>query len=60
MTTCFQCGLVLKNWSNDDDPFITHATKQPDCDFILDQKNKGILSCENIIQETDDVSLFFC
>lgn len=55
MTTCFQCGLVLKNWSNDDDPFITHTTQQPDCDFILDQRKKGILSCENIIQKTDTV-----
>ncbi|CAG2210705.1 unnamed protein product [Mytilus edulis] len=58
MTTCFQCGFVNKNWSSDADPIIIHSTHQPDCDFISDLKEEGILSCENIIEKTDTVSLF--
>ncbi|XP_063403447.1 baculoviral IAP repeat-containing protein 2-like [Mytilus trossulus] len=53
MVTCFQCGLVYKNWSSDADPIIIHSTRQSDCDFISDLKEKGILSCENIITNTD-------
>lgn len=58
MTTCFQCGFVYKNWNSDADPIIIHSTHQPDCDFLSYLREKGLLSCENIITKTDTVSLF--
>lgn len=53
MVTCFQCGFVYKNWSSDADPIIIHSNHKSDCDFISDLRERGILSCENFITNTD-------
>lgn len=35
---CFQCGGVLKKWSEADEPWTEHAKWFPDCLFLLQQK----------------------
>ncbi|XP_045195836.2 E3 ubiquitin-protein ligase XIAP-like [Mercenaria mercenaria] len=31
---CFYCGGGMKDWQQDDDPWIEHARYFPDCDFL--------------------------
>ncbi|XP_076076687.1 baculoviral IAP repeat-containing protein 7-B-like [Mytilus galloprovincialis] len=54
IVACFFCGLVHKNWKKDDDPIIIHFQLQPDCHFIIELRNKGIISCKNLVDEPED------
>ncbi|XP_071115032.1 baculoviral IAP repeat-containing protein 7-B-like [Haliotis cracherodii] len=31
---CFRCGLVLRAWDEEDDPWRVHARLRPDCPFL--------------------------
>lgn len=59
IVACFHCGLVHKNWKRDDDPIVIHFQLQPDCHFIIELRKKGIISCENLVDESenDDVEM---
>ncbi|VDI68369.1 Hypothetical predicted protein [Mytilus galloprovincialis] len=59
IVACFYCGLVHKNWKRDDDPIVIHFQLQADCHFVIELRNKGILSCKNLIDESenDDVEM---
>ncbi|KAH3712509.1 hypothetical protein DPMN_072260 [Dreissena polymorpha] len=39
-TRCFHCGIGLRNWSQDDDPWVEHARFSPNCDFLLNMKGQ--------------------
>ena len=34
-TICFVCGLGLKNWLDDEEPWITHTTMNSECLHII-------------------------
>lgn len=59
IVACFHCGLVHKNWKRDDDPIVIHFQLQPDCHFIIELRKKGIISCENLVDESenDDIEM---
>lgn len=43
---CFDCGIGLRNWQDDDNPDAEHARWSPKCKFIIDRK--GIDFVESI------------
>lgn len=58
IVACFHCGLTHKNWQKDDDPIKMHMQLNPDCYYITELRNEGILSCENLKDETaDDIEM---
>ncbi len=32
---CYWCGLELEQWCEDDNPWIEHAKRRPDCPHLL-------------------------
>ncbi|KAH3712508.1 baculoviral IAP repeat-containing protein 3-like isoform X2 [Dreissena polymorpha] len=46
-TRCFHCGIGLRHWSQDDDPWVEHARFSPNCDFLLNMKGQEFV---NLIQ----------
>ncbi|CAG2210706.1 unnamed protein product [Mytilus edulis] len=55
IVACFHCGLVHKNWNRDDDPIVLHFQLQPDCHYIIELRHKGIISCKNLVDESEDM-----
>ncbi|XP_063403445.1 baculoviral IAP repeat-containing protein 2-like [Mytilus trossulus] len=54
IVACFHCGIVHKNWKRDDDPIMIHFQLQPDCHYIIELRLKGITSCKNLVDESED------
>lgn len=42
-TICYFCGQGLKDWEEDDDPWIQHALWFPNCKFILLSKGNDFV-----------------
>lgn len=53
IVACFQCGFVHRKWQHGDDPIKIHMQMNPDCYHITELRNKGILSCDNFIDESE-------
>ncbi|XP_076825429.1 baculoviral IAP repeat-containing protein 7-like [Clavelina lepadiformis] len=53
VTTCWNCGINLENWSYDDDPYYEHAKWQPNCEYILQQK--GVEFVQQVLQENPNL-----
>ena len=34
MVICFYCGGAIRSWFKDDDPWIEHAVKYPNCSYL--------------------------
>lgn len=43
---CFCCGIGLRNWESDDNPWIEHARWSPKCEFLILKKSFGFI--ENV------------
>ena len=41
---CFHCGNGLRNWENDDNPWIEHIRWYPDCNFVLLSKGQEYIN----------------
>lgn len=41
---CFECGLVLTNWREDDDPWIEHAYWMSVCDYVIRTKGREFVN----------------
>ncbi|XP_022291924.2 baculoviral IAP repeat-containing protein 8-like [Crassostrea virginica] len=35
LVRCFQCGLGLRNWDPEDNPWVEHARWKPDCLYLI-------------------------
>lgn len=44
-TACFQCGLELCDWKDNDDPWAEHATYSPKCTYVLSVKGIQYVKC---------------
>lgn len=45
---CYVCGIGLRNWDKDDDPWVEHARWSPNCSYVLDKKGRAFV---NLVQE---------
>ncbi|XP_052215618.1 uncharacterized protein LOC127834078 isoform X2 [Dreissena polymorpha] len=52
-TRCFFCGIGLRHWSPDDDPWTEHARFSLKCLFVLEQKGQEFI---NIVKLAVEVS----
>ncbi|KAH3709528.1 death-associated inhibitor of apoptosis 2-like [Dreissena polymorpha] len=46
-TRCYHCGIGLRHWSPEDDPWVEHARFSPKCDYLLSAKGQEFV---NLIQ----------
>ncbi|XP_061171128.1 inhibitor of apoptosis protein-like [Saccostrea echinata] len=42
-TRCFDCGVGLRNWDAEDDPWVEHARWSPNCRFVNDHRGSQFL-----------------
>ncbi|XP_065344243.1 uncharacterized protein LOC135942178 [Cloeon dipterum] len=54
MVICFHCGIGLKDWDREDDPFKQHAKWSSACQFLL--LCKGSRSIKNVLFATKAIS----
>lgn len=40
---CFHCGLGLKNWDEDDDPYVEHCRWYPNCQYMKIKKGQAFI-----------------
>lgn len=43
-TLCFQCGLGLREWRDEDDPWVEHAKFAPRCGYLLSAKGLAFVN----------------
>lgn len=53
-TICFQCGVRLLDWEDDDDPWVEHATYAPNCNYVLSVKGFAYVNSFNRLRNTPD------
>ncbi|XP_052251191.1 putative inhibitor of apoptosis isoform X2 [Dreissena polymorpha] len=46
-TRCYHCGIGLRHWSPEDDPWVEHARFSPKCEYLLTMKGQEFV---NLIQ----------
>lgn len=51
---CFYCGQGLRDWEDDDDPWIEHGRWSPTCSYVLLSKGKQFVDETCIMR--DEVS----
>ncbi|CAG2240685.1 unnamed protein product [Mytilus edulis] len=53
---CFQCGIGLRNWEEDDNPWVEHARWSRKCQYLIRRKGQEFI--DNVVQllglETDE------
>ncbi|CAC5378828.1 BIRC7_8 [Mytilus coruscus] len=53
---CFQCGIGLRNWEEDDNPWVEHARWSRKCQYLIRRKGQGFI--DSVVQllgfETDE------
>ncbi|VDH90557.1 Hypothetical predicted protein [Mytilus galloprovincialis] len=53
---CFHCGIGLRNWEEDDNPWVEHARWSRKCQYLIRRKGQGFI--DNVVQllglETDE------
>ncbi|XP_052790992.1 baculoviral IAP repeat-containing protein 3-like [Mya arenaria] len=50
-TRCFQCGIGLRNWSKNDDPWTEHARFSLDCDHVVSVKGREFVNLVKLALE---------
>ncbi|XP_052765725.1 baculoviral IAP repeat-containing protein 3-like isoform X2 [Mya arenaria] len=50
-TRCFDCGLGLRNWSKNDDPWTEHARASLDCDHVVSMKGREFVNLVKLALE---------
>ncbi|WAR16588.1 IAP3-like protein [Mya arenaria] len=62
-TRCFYCGIGLRNWSENDDPWTEHARFSLDCDHVVSEKGREFVNLVKLAleltNERNEVSLVF-
>lgn len=51
---CFYCGIGLKNWTKDDDPWVEHARWSKNCQYVIDIKGQEFIDLVNRIPSDDE------
>ncbi|XP_061177295.1 baculoviral IAP repeat-containing protein 8-like [Saccostrea echinata] len=41
---CFQCGVGLRNWDPEDDPWVEHARWRPSCPFVVNNTSAEFIA----------------
>ncbi|XP_062587163.1 putative inhibitor of apoptosis [Saccostrea cucullata] len=41
---CFQCGVGLRNWDPEDDPWVEHARWKPSCPFVVNNTSAEFIA----------------
>ena len=41
---CFQCGIGLSGWEEEDDPYVEHARWAPRCEYIIAKKGQEFVN----------------
>ncbi|XP_052087302.1 uncharacterized protein LOC127724405 isoform X2 [Mytilus californianus] len=53
---CFQCGIGLRNWEENDNPWVEHARWSRKCQYLIRRKGQGFI--DSVVQllrlETDE------
>lgn len=44
---CFLCGIGLRNWDPEDEPWVEHARWAPECFYVRDNKGQEFI---NLVQ----------
>ncbi|XP_052762882.1 baculoviral IAP repeat-containing protein 3-like isoform X2 [Mya arenaria] len=50
-TRCFQCGIGLRHWSKNDDPWTEHARFSLDCDHVVSVKGREFINLVKLALE---------
>ncbi|XP_060070270.1 baculoviral IAP repeat-containing protein 3-like [Ylistrum balloti] len=45
---CYVCGIGLRNWDQDDNPWVEHARWSPKCAYVLEKKGQTFI---DLVQE---------
>ncbi|OPL33839.1 hypothetical protein AM593_05311, partial [Mytilus galloprovincialis] len=45
---CFQCGIGLRNWEEDDNPWVEHARWSRKCQYLIRRKGQEFI--DNVVQ----------
>lgn len=40
---CFHCGIGLRNWEDDDDPYVEHCRWSPNCQYMKLKKGQAFI-----------------
>lgn len=40
---CFHCGIGLRNWEEDDDPYVEHCRWSPNCQYMKLKKGQAFI-----------------
>lgn len=40
---CFHCGIGLRNWEEDDDPYVEHCRWSPNCQYMKIKKGQAFI-----------------
>ena len=57
--SCFQCGVILKDWECTDDPWTEHSTWSPHCDYLRIigcVKGQNVTDKQNFIKRGNDLN----
>ncbi|XP_052762880.1 baculoviral IAP repeat-containing protein 2-like isoform X2 [Mya arenaria] len=50
-TRCFYCGIGLRHWSENDDPWTEHARFSLDCDHVVSEKGREFVNLVKLALE---------
>ncbi|WAR16589.1 BIR7A-like protein [Mya arenaria] len=53
-TRCFACGIGLRNWSKNDDPWTEHARASLNCDHVVSMKGREFVNLVKLALELTD------
>lgn len=57
---CFQCGIGLRNWDPEDDPWVEHARWSSKCSYLRLKKGQGFVDLvQAAVREAQIVSFYY-
>jgi len=57
-TRCYYCGIGIKNWACDDNPWMEHAIYSPKCSFLQLNKHRCKFTLTTLHEKSDTEQLF--
>jgi len=56
---CFHCGIGLRNWEQDDDPWVEHARWSKNCPYVKTKKGQAFIDLvQEAVRKQELVSLY--
>lgn len=57
---CYHCGIGLRNWDPEDDPWVEHARWSPKCEYVQHEKGQEFINLVQAAVRQAEVVCYIC